>query len=43
MDWDRGRWGGEVDEGVLYNSRRKKIKGLAVSVGKEEGDDVKAS
>lgn len=43
MGWERGRWGGKMDEVLLYNCRRKKLKAMAVSVGKEGGDDVKTS
>lgn len=32
-----------MDEVPLYHSRRKKIKGMAVSVGRKGGDDVKTS
>lgn len=43
MDWEKGRWGGEMDEVPLYNRRRQKTKGMAGRVGKEGRDDVKAS
>lgn len=43
MNWEKGRWGGEMDEAPLYHSRRQKTKGVAVRVGKEGGGDVKAS